>query len=598
MSAEQSSSRADTGPATTPGVAEAERPDLHHEHPGLRGESFFLVLAIFIGIVAGMAVVCFRIVIEWSRIEFLGSALTPSPLRLLLAPTLAGLVVAVLVILFFPRVRGSGVNQTKAALYIYDGYIPLRTAIGKFITSALAIGAGHSLGPEDPSLQIGAALASALGRRFRLSRDNLRMIAPVGAAAGLAAAFNAPVSAVLFVIEEVIGRWSAGTLGAVVLAAVSSVVVSRSFLGSEPLFRIPPVQLIHPGELLAYAVLGIVGGFASVVFVKAISILRPRLKALPRSTQFAQPAIAGLLIGFIGYLGAPQVMGAGYQFMDAAMHDQFTWEMLGVLAGLKILSTTLSFVSGTPGGMFAPTLFIGAMLGGAVGGVERILVPHLTGSIGTYALVGMGVLFAGFLRAPMTSVFMVLEVSGNYSIILPVIIANTIAYVISRVLQPIPIFDMLTRQDGLELPSMEEMREQRVLRVEDAMRTGSLPALKADDTVAKALDIVLQIQGESILVRLTDGQWKGSTREELARLMDEGKGEVALSTVLPDKHVPHLHPDQPLETALHYVYDCPLVPVVHRADLNKLEGVVSLEDVIETYRAFGREAELEGASGL
>src|SRR5690349_23736447 len=160
--------------------------------------------------------------------------------------------------------------------------------------------------------------------------------------------------------------------------------------------------------------------------------------------------------------------------------------MLGILSGLKIVSTTLSFVSGTPGGMFAPTLFVGAMLGGAVGGVEHMLFPHLAGSIATYALVGMGVMFAGFLRAPMTSVFMVLEVSGNYSIILPVIVANTFAYVISRSLQPVPIFDMLTRQDGLDLPSMEEQREQSVLRVEDAMRTLSDPVLDADQPLRSA----------------------------------------------------------------------------------------------------------------
>ena len=316
-------------------------------------------------------------------------------------------------------------NQTKAALYIYNGYIPFRTAIGKFITAALAIGSGHSLGPEDPSLQIGASLASALGRRLELSRERLRLLAPVGAAAGLAAAFNAPISAVLFVIEEVIGRWSAGILGSVVLSAVSSVVVVRWFLGSEPLFRIPAVGLMRPTELLAYAILGIVGGLAAVIFAKGIAYFRPRLRAWPRWTQYFQPVGAGLVIGLIGFLGAPQVMGAGYEYMDQAMHDQFTWKMLAILALLKIVATTVSFVTGTPGGMFAPTLFVGAMLGGAVGGVERLFYPSLTGSTATYALVGMGVLFAGFLRVPMTSVFMVLEVSGNYSIVVPVIVANT-----------------------------------------------------------------------------------------------------------------------------------------------------------------------------
>ncbi|MBV8475549.1 MAG: chloride channel protein, partial [Acidobacteria bacterium] len=377
-------------------------------HFAFQEERFFLILSVFIGIFSALAVVCFRLAMEWCRLKMLGPRITPSGWHVMLAPAAVGLVVAVLVLHVFPAVRGSGVNQTKAALYIYNGYIPFRTVIGKFVTSVLAIGSGQSLGPEDPSLQIGAGLASALGRRVKLSRDKLRLIAPVGAAAGLAAAFNAPVSAVLFVIEEVIGRWSAGILGSVVLSAISSVVVMRSFLGSEPMFRIPPAALIRPQELLAYGILGLVGGLSAVVFSHAIDFLRPRLKAMPRWTQYFQPAIAGLLIGTIGFLGFPQIMGAGYEYIDQAMHNQFTWEMLGILAGLKIVATTVSFVSGTPGGMFAPTLFIGAMLGGAVSGVERHLFPHLTGSVATYCLVGMGVLFAGFLRAPMTSVFMVL----------------------------------------------------------------------------------------------------------------------------------------------------------------------------------------------
>src|SRR4051794_3824491 len=225
-----------------------------------REDRFFLVLSVFIGISAGLAVVCFRFAIDWARLYLLGTGAVLSTSRMLLAPTLAGLVIAVLVIHFFPRTRGSGVNQTKAALYIYNGQIPFRTAIGKFITAALAIGSGHSLGPEDPSLQIGASLASVLGRTMRLSRDRMRLIAPVGAAAGLAAAFNAPISAVLFVIEEVIGRWTAGILGSVVLSAISSVVVMRWFLGSEPLFRIPAVEMTQPLELIAYSILGIVGG--------------------------------------------------------------------------------------------------------------------------------------------------------------------------------------------------------------------------------------------------------------------------------------------------------------------------------------------------
>src|SRR6478736_5848239 len=277
----------------------------------LREEQLFLLLAIFIGILSGLAVVCFRVAYESTRWALLGSALLPPRTRMLAVPALSGVAIAILLIHVFPTTRGSGVNQTKAALYIYNGYISFRTVIGKFIGSALAIGSGQSLGPEDPSLQIGAGIASALGRRLELSRERLRLLAPVGAAAGLAAAFNAPISAVLFVIEEVIGRWSAAILGSIVLSAISSVVVVRWFLGSEPLFRIPAVGLVRPTELLAYTVLGIVGGLAAVVFAKAIGYFRPRLRAWPRWTQYLQPAAAGLIIGIIGFLGAPQVMGAG-----------------------------------------------------------------------------------------------------------------------------------------------------------------------------------------------------------------------------------------------------------------------------------------------
>src|SRR5450755_622236 len=245
-----------------------------------REDRFFLMLAVFIGLFSGLAVVCFRLAIDWSRIALLGPVLQPHNVRLIIAPVVASLLLTVLVIHVFPGARGSGVNQTKSALYIFNGFIPFKTAGGKFITAALAIGAGHSLGPEDPSLQIGASLASALGRRMNLSRERLRLLAPVGAAAGLAAAFNAPISAVLFVIEEVIGRWSAGILGSVVLSAISSVVVVRWFLGSQPLFRIPPITLARPSELIAYALLGLVGGIASVIFAKGIAYLRPRLRTL------------------------------------------------------------------------------------------------------------------------------------------------------------------------------------------------------------------------------------------------------------------------------------------------------------------------------
>jgi len=549
----------------------------------MREDNLFLLLSVVIGLFSGLAVVCFRVAIDLSRLTLLGSAAAPGPLRVILVPTAMGVVLSVLAFRIFPNVRGSGVTQTKSAMYVYDGYIPFNTVIGKFITCALAIGSGQSLGPEDPSLQMGAGLASALGRRLRLSRDKVRLIAPVGAAAGLAAAFNSPIAAVLFVIEEVIGTWSGGVLGAVVLAAVSSVVVARIFLGAEPMFQIPPYRMVHWLELLGYAVLGIVGGLSSLAFVKLLAFMRPRLRALPHWTIWVQPALAGLIIGIIG-LKFPQVMGAGYEYMDQAMHGQFVWQVLIALALLKVFATSLSVSSGVPGGMFAPTLFIGAMVGAAVGSVQLHYFPGHTGPLGSYALVGMGTLFAGFLRVPMTSVFMVLEISGNYSIILPVMVSNTIAYLISRQFQPTPIFDILTRQDGLDLPSMEENREQVVLRVESAMRQPVGLILKASDTASDAASRLGEMAEDPLLVSYETGRWTLVHKAELENAVSSGQGSLSLREILPGPRLSRLHPDQPLDVALRLMRDAPFLPVVHRADARRLIGILSLEDILAAYR--------------
>ena len=545
----------------------------------LREGQLFFLLAIIIGLFSGLIVVCFRVTIEWTRFWLLGSSMEPSHLRVLLAPTLGGFGVALLVIYVFRRSRGSGVNQTKAAVFIFDGYVPFRTVIGKFIACALAIGSGQSLGPEDPSLQMGAGIASTLGRGLRLSRDKQRLLAPIGAAAGLAAAFNAPISAVIFVIEEIIGTWSGGVLGAVILAAITSVVVMREFLGSAPMFRVPAMEFRRPIELVGYAVLGVISGVASVAFLKFIQYARPRLRQLPRWTQFAQPAAAGLLIGVIG-LWLPQVMGSGYPIIDQALHEQFLWKMLLLLGLFKILATGISFVSGAPGGMFAPTLFIGAMLGGAVGGFEHLLLHRPTESIAGFALVGMGTFFAGFLRVPITSVFMVLEVSGHYTMIVPTILSTMIAYFISRKYQHVPLFDFLARQDGFFLPSIEEMREHTVLHVEDAMRPGNGIVFR-EDHLADMFREAETSAAPQLLLWQREGGWRSVARDDVRQLGADETGSVAIPSKGP---VPQLYPDQNLDEALRIIGDWPVVPVVNRANLEKLEGVLSLDDILHRYR--------------
>ena len=548
-----------------------------------RDARVFLLLAILVGIVSGLLVVAFRRTIDGLSRLALGEHPAPHQVRLLIAPMVVGLVVGVLVKYVFPGSKGSGVNQTKSALYLYDGYISFRTVIGKFIGAALAIGSGHSLGPEDPSLQIGAGVASLFSRRMRLSRRQLRVFAPVGAAAGLGAAFNAPISAILFVIEEVIGNWNASVLMSIVLATISSVVVARFFLGAEAMFRIPPVDLRDPRELIAYAVLGVTGGFAGILFSRWLLLLRKWVRKLPSQTAIVQPALAGLLVGLIGYFGLPQVMGAGYPAIDAAIQGDFGWKLLMLLAVSKMIATTVSFSSGTPGGMFAPTLFVGAMLGGAVHNGEHILFPHFTGPLGSYALVGMGVLFAALLRAPLTSVFMVLEISGNYSIVLPVILANSLAYIIARRLQPVPVFEALTHEDGLDLPSMERQRESVPLAIEDAMRFADVLILDAAESPMAIQQAMVAKTAQVALLRRADGRFYAATEEELPQYLAEEGATAAIEPLLGSERCPVLYGDMPLESALHHLKRWPLLPVVNRANAARVDGVLTLNAALECF---------------
>ncbi len=548
-----------------------------------REQQLLLLLAVLTGVLSGLAVAGFRLTVDWVRLAFLEPALRSHHLALILIPTLAGLIIAVLTLKVFPNIRSSGVNQTKAALYVYDGYVSVKSGVGKFVTASLAIGSGHSVGPEDPSLHIGAAIGSWIGRKTRLSRECLRLMAPIGAVAGLTAAFNAPLSAVIFVIEEITGRWSSLILGAGLLSALASVAVARSILGSESLFHIDVLVVLRPQELLAYAGIGVAAGLASAAFSAMVIFLRSRLMALPRWTQYFQPAMAGLLIGLVAYFGAPQVMGTGYEVIERATQGYFPWLVLAVLAVLKMLATTVSITSGVPGGIFAPTLFVGAMLGGAVGGAEQALFPDLVSTTGTNALIGMGALFAGFLRVPLTAMLMVVEVCDDYSIVLPVMIAGTLAYLIARAIQPVPIFDRMSRQDGLRLPSMEAERDARILRVEDAMGPPPAVVLSGSETVASALTRLEGLAAERVLVHDVEAGWRVAETGSLRSLAERGESGTCLISVHLGEYLPRVHPDHSLDSALRHAFAWPVLPVVHRGDAASLEGVLTLEEVLRSY---------------
>src|SRR5689334_18718664 len=432
-----------------------------------REDQVFLVLALVIGALTGLAVVAFILLTErmGMRLYPVGGA----PWRRLLFPVVGSLGMGYLLFRYFPEARGSGVPQTKAALYAREGRILLRTVLGKFFCTSATLASGIPLGREGPSVQVGAGLASVLGRKLGLRPEKVKALLPVGAAAAIAAAFNTPLAAVLFALEEVVGDLHAPVLGSVVLASATSWAVLRLLLGNNPLFRVPQYQLLNPWELGIYAVLGVAGGFVSVAFTKLLLWTRARFLRLPKKTVWFQPVAGGLMVGIMGWF-VPQLLGVGYDHGGEVLNGGLALKLMALLLELKLVAVATCYGSGNAGGIFGPSLFLGAMLGGVVGNVANHFLPNTVGTPGAYALVGMGTAFAGIVRGPMTSVLMIFETTRDYAVIVPLMISNLVSFFISSRLQPKPIYDELALQDGIHLPTAETRHEGRQRQVRDAMR--------------------------------------------------------------------------------------------------------------------------------
>jgi len=541
-----------------------------------REEQVFLVLTLVIGALTGLAVVAFILVTE--RV---GLRLYPhggSPWRRLLIPVIGSLAMGGLLFRHFPNARGSGVPQTKAALFAREGHISLRTVLGKFFCTSATLACGIPLGREGPSVQVGSGIASILGRHLGLGPEKVRALIPVGAAAAVAAAFNTPLAAVLFALEEVMSDLHAPVLGSVVLASATSWMVLRLFLGNSPLFEVPQYQLVHPIELVFYAILGVVGGLTSVAFTRFLLWMRHRFQLFPKSTVWFQPLAGGLVVGLMGWF-IPEVLGVGYTFVGDALNGRMALGMMALLVVLKFFAVATSYASGNAGGLFGPSLFLGAMVGGSVGWVAHHFLPHYAASAGAYALVGMGTVFAGIIRAPMTSVLMIFETTRDYAVIVPLMISNLVSFYISSRLQRLPIYGALSVQDGIHLPSTEDRQKHGRHLVKSAMRAVSL-VLPASLTVKEALERVAASESQSWPVTDPRGVIGVVNRARL-----EGPGDEPLIGLVGDPAFPHVHLDHSLDWALERMGKAKVdtLPVVGRDDVHQLLGVIALKDILAAY---------------
>ncbi|HKV62430.1 MAG TPA: chloride channel protein [Candidatus Acidoferrum sp.] len=553
-----------------------------------REEQVFLILTLLIGAIVGLVVVAFILLTErfGARLYPAGGAAW----RRILVPLSGSALMGYLLYRFFPDARGSGVPQTKAALYARGGKISLGTVVGKFFCTSTTLASGIPLGREGPAVQVGAGIASVLGRKLGLRPERVKALVPVGAAAAIAAAFNTPLAAVLFALEEVVGDLHAPVLGSVVLASATSWAMLRLLLGNDPLFQVPQYQLLHPGEFGIYALLGVVGGFVSVAFVKLLLWMRARFLRFPRKTVWFQPVAGGLTVGLMGWF-VPQLLGVGYKHVGEVLNGGMALRLMILLLVLKLFAVATSYASGNAGGIFGPSLFLGAMLGAIVGNVAHGVFPNYVAAPGAYALVGMGTAFAGIVRAPMTSVVMIFEITRDYAVIVPLMISNLVSFFISARFQKQPIYEVLAHQDGIHLPTSETRQQVGQRQVLHAMSEAT-ELLASELTVQEALEKSKSSELHAWPVRDERGVVGVVSLQSLQRANGDGLGSKLLRELVDQDEFPHVHGDH----SLHVVLDrmgasqLDLLPVVSRANVHHLEGIVTLERVLALYGVAPKEA--------
>jgi CIC family chloride channel protein len=421
-----------------------------------------LALTVVAGGLCGLAAVAFHLSIGWLERLFIDHA-NAAPghswiFWTIVSPAIGGLVVGVGLTYFAPAAAGSGIPQVKVAYALRYGLVSLRETIGKFVLCAVQIGSGASLGLEGPTVQICAGVSSLLARAARLSPQNRRRMASVGMAAGIAAAFNAPIAAITFTLEELIGDLDQTMLSGVIVAAALAAVVEHSILGNTPVFHIQRTYALgNASSLVWYALLGLLAAVVSVAFTDSLLFLRSRFKLWTSVPRWVHPSIGGLATGALAVVGFELfrmngIAGDPYKTLTLALTGTMPVAFMAAFCVLKLAATVSSYASGGSGGIFAPALFMGAMLGGSVGYLDVTVFHHSTDAIGAFAVVGMGAVFAGIVRAPMTSILIVFEMTGGYGLVLPLMIANMTAFALARYWRETPIYEALLAQDGIELP--------------------------------------------------------------------------------------------------------------------------------------------------
>ena len=434
---------------------------------------FMVIVAVIIGLLGGFGAVGIQFLIKFFSKLFWGIGeldleyLKDVPFYLKIAiPTGGGLLVGVIVYFFAPEAKGHGVPEVMEAMALRDGRIRPRVALAKLFASSICIASGGSVGREGPVIQIGSSIGSTVGQFLKVNAQRTKVFVACGAAAGIAAAFNAPMAGALFSVEIILADFGVAQFSPIVISSVMATVVSRHFLGNFPAFEVPAYHLVSPIELIPYAVLGLLSGLVALLFTKVLCFSEDFFDDHLKLPGVVKTVIGGFLLGCFGLL-VPGIYGVGYNSMNLALLGQLPWVLMLMLIFAKILATSLSLGSGGSGGIFAPSLFIGTMTGGFFGALVHMLMPTLSASSGAYAMVGMGAVVAGATHAPITAILIIFEMTNDYKIILPLMISTIIATLLTTKLKKESIYTIKLVRRGVDLFRGRELNVLRALKVAD-----------------------------------------------------------------------------------------------------------------------------------
>lgn len=514
----------------------------------------------------------------------------------LLIPALGGLAVGLLVHHLSPESKGHGVSEVIEAVAVHGGRIPASVAIWKSLTAAISIGSGGSVGREGPVVQVGSSVGSAIGQALEFSRSNLLVLVGAGAAAGIAGSFNAPIAGAMFAVEIILLDFGVRTFTPIVLASVTAVLTSQSLIGGVQEIVRPTYEMVTGFEIFAYAVLGMLAGLVALLYIRTLhfgeeAFAGKRLRQvgvwLAELPAPVKPAVGGFLLGLLG-LVLPQVLGTGYETMNAALIGELSLGLLVAMVFGKIVATSLTLGSGGSGGSFFPAMVIGSMLGGAFGSVVHGILPEYTAVPGAYALVGMGALIAGATLAPLTGIVMLFELTGNYEIILPLMVTCVISSTMVHRILGESIYTAKLSARGISVRTHREQVVLRSLSVGDAMTT-ELATIPENLAFKEILELLTSTTFSTFPVVDVRGELYGlvSVQDVRGILYEEGLSNLVVAKELARPPPSTLTPNDDLETALERLVaaDMDILPVVAHDNPRVLLGLLSRRDVL---RAYGR----------